>query len=45
MVLPAEALNHDGVLIDGVALGELRSRLAPADVRTGYEVTEALSAP
>ncbi len=45
VVLPAEALNHDGVLIDGVALGELRSRLAPADVRTGYEVTEALSAP
>ncbi len=44
VVLPAEALNADGLFIDSVPLEELRSRLAPAELRTGYEITEALGA-
>jgi putative radical SAM enzyme (TIGR03279 family) len=44
IVLPAEALNADEVFIDDLPLAELRERLAPAEVRTGYEVTQALRA-
>jgi NifB/MoaA-like Fe-S oxidoreductase len=44
VVLPAEALNADEVFIDDLPLAELRERLAPAEVRTGYEVTQALRA-
>jgi putative radical SAM enzyme (TIGR03279 family) len=44
VLLPAEALNADGVFIDGVVLADLEARLAPAEVRTGYEITEALGA-
>jgi putative radical SAM enzyme (TIGR03279 family) len=44
VVLPAEALNADDVFIDDLPLAELRHRLGPTSVRTGYEVTEALRA-
>jgi putative radical SAM enzyme (TIGR03279 family) len=44
VVLPAEALNADEVFIDDLPLAELRERLSPAEVRTGYEVTQALRA-
>jgi putative radical SAM enzyme (TIGR03279 family) len=43
VVLPAEALNADGMFIDNVPLDELKERLAPASIRVGYEITEALS--
>jgi NifB/MoaA-like Fe-S oxidoreductase len=42
VVLPAEALNGDGLFIDSLPLAELVSALAPATVIRGYEVTEAL---
>ncbi len=44
ILLPAEALNADRVFIDDVSWDELASALAPADLRSGYEVTEALRA-
>ena len=44
VILPAEALNADGVFIDNMPLDELSERLGPADLRTGYEITEALRA-
>lgn len=43
VVLPAEALNADGVFIDDLPLSSLRARLAPAEIRSGYEIVEALS--
>ncbi|MDX1495038.1 MAG: DUF512 domain-containing protein [Longimicrobiales bacterium] len=43
VVLPAEALNSDDVFIDDVPLSHVASRLGPAEIRTGYEITEALS--
>ena len=42
VILPAEALNGEGSFIDNVPLDELTARLAPAEIRTGYEITEAL---
>jgi putative radical SAM enzyme (TIGR03279 family) len=42
VVLPAEALNADGVFIDSLPLTALVEGLAPAEIRTGYEITEAL---
>lgn len=42
IVLPAEALNGDKIFIDNMPLDELAARLGPADLRTGYEITEAL---
>jgi putative radical SAM enzyme (TIGR03279 family) len=44
IIVPAEALNADEVFIDSLPLAEFRARLAPADIRTGYEITEALGA-
>ncbi len=44
VVLPAEALNGDGLFIDSMSLAELSARLGPAELRTGYEITEALRA-
>ncbi|MEQ1855272.1 MAG: DUF512 domain-containing protein [Longimicrobiales bacterium] len=44
VLLPAEALNADGRFIDDLAMTELTQRLGPAEVRSGYEVTEALRA-
>lgn len=45
IVLPAEALNADDIFIDNTPLHDLQERLSPAEIRTGYEVTEALSTP
>jgi len=44
VLLPAEALNADGRFIDDLALGELEAQLGTAEVRSGFEVTEALRA-
>ena len=44
VVLPADALNADGLFIDGMALADLEAALAPAVVRTGRELTATLSA-
>ena len=44
VVLPAEALNADDVFIDDMPFSELTDALASADIRTGYEITEALGA-
>jgi putative radical SAM enzyme (TIGR03279 family) len=44
ILLPAESLNADGRFIDDLPRAELATHLGPADVRSGYEVTEALSA-
>jgi putative radical SAM enzyme (TIGR03279 family) len=44
ILLPAEALNADGRFIDDLSKIELSTRLGPADVRSGYEITEALRA-
>ena len=43
VVLPAEALNGAGRFIDDTTTGELREALGSVDLRTGYEVTEALA--
>ena len=43
VLLPAEALNRDGIFIDSLPLDHVAARLAPARVVTGHEVTAALS--
>ena len=43
VLLPGEALNGDRVFIDGVTLSEVEARLAPAVVRTGHDLVEALT--
>jgi NifB/MoaA-like Fe-S oxidoreductase len=45
IVLPAEALNAEDRFIDDTSRTELLDRLGPVDLRSGYEVTEALRAP
>ena len=45
IVLPAEALNSDGIFIDGISRETVAAETAPAEVRTGYEITEALTLP
>jgi len=42
VVLPAEAINADDAFIDNLPKSELVEALAPAEIRSGYEVTEAL---
>lgn len=42
VLLPGTALNDDRVFIDGVGIGEVAARLAPAEVRAGYQVVETL---
>ncbi len=42
LLLPAEALNADGLFIDSMPLSELTAASAPATVATGYEITECL---
>ena len=42
VLLPGEALNGDRVFIDGVPLAEVEARLAPAVVRPGHDLAEAL---
>jgi len=44
VVLPAEALNADDRFIDDTSKAELHAELGAVDLRTGYEVTEALRA-
>ncbi len=42
VLLPGEALNGDALFIDSMPLAEVTSRLAPARVEIGYEVTATL---
>ena len=42
ILLPAEAINADGLFIDSMPLEDLTAALAPATVATGYEITECL---
>ncbi len=42
VILPAEALNADGLFIDSVPLDDFKKAQSPATVLTGYEITEAL---
>ena len=42
LLLPAEAVNADGMFIDSMPLSDLTAVLAPATVATGYEITECL---
>jgi NifB/MoaA-like Fe-S oxidoreductase len=42
ILVPAEALNADGLFIDSMSLSQFRDSLAPARVIPGLEVTEAL---
>ena len=42
ILLPADALNVDDLLIDSMSLNELKEKLTPAIVRTGYELTDCL---
>jgi len=44
VLLPRESLNGDDVFIDGIALDQVARTLAPARVRTGLELIEALVA-
>ena len=41
-LLPAEAVNADGLFVDSMPLSDLTAALAPATVATGYEITECL---
>ena len=43
LLLPAEAVNADGLFIDSIPLSDLTAALAPATVATGYEITECLN--
>ena len=45
VIVPAEALNADDIFIDNLSMEDFVTRLGPAEVRTGYEITRALSAP
>ncbi len=42
ILLPAEALNADGLFIDSYSLDAFREAVSPATLVTGYEITEAL---
>ena len=43
VLLPGEALNGDRVFIDGVPLAQVEEHLAPAVVRPGHDLVEALT--
>ena len=43
VVLPAEAINAEEAFIDNLPKSELVEAPAPAEIPTGYEITEALS--
>ena len=45
VLLPGEALNDDGLFIDGVPLSEVAAQLSPAIVRSGIEVVATLASP
>ena len=42
LLLPAEAVNAEGLFIDSMPLSGLTAALSPATVATGYEITECL---
>jgi putative radical SAM enzyme (TIGR03279 family) len=42
LLLPAEAVNAEGLFIDSMPLSGLTAALSPAAVATGYEITECL---
>ena len=42
ILLPAEAINADGLFIDSMPLSDLTAALSPATVATGYEITDCL---
>ncbi len=42
VLLPAEALNADGLFIDSMPLSDLKAALSPAAVAAGYEITACL---
>ena len=42
ILVPAEALNGDGLFIDSLPLTELEAALAPARVVAGYQLLETL---
>ena len=42
LLLPAEAVNAEGLFIDSMPLSALTAALSPAAVATGYEITECL---
>ncbi len=42
VLLPAEALNADGLFVDGTSLADVERRLEPAAVRTGFGLPEAV---
>jgi putative radical SAM enzyme (TIGR03279 family) len=42
ILLPAEAINADGMFIDSMPFDDLTAALAPATVATGYEITACL---
>ncbi|MFQ5537509.1 MAG: DUF512 domain-containing protein [Gemmatimonadota bacterium] len=44
VMLPAEAVNGEGLFIDSLPREELEARMSPARVVTAYEVTEGLRA-
>jgi putative radical SAM enzyme (TIGR03279 family) len=43
ILLPAEAINADDAFIDDLPKSEFVATLAPAEIRAGYEIIEALS--
>ncbi|MXY31602.1 MAG: DUF512 domain-containing protein [Gammaproteobacteria bacterium] len=45
VLLPAEAVNADGVFVDDYPLARLEHELAPAKVLAGHEITRMLSEP
>jgi putative radical SAM enzyme (TIGR03279 family) len=44
ILIPAEALNGDALFIDSLPLSELEDAVAPARVRTGYQILDTLRA-
>ena len=42
LLLPAEAVNADGLFIDSMPLSDLTAALSPATVVTGYTITDCL---
>jgi putative radical SAM enzyme (TIGR03279 family) len=44
VLLPAEALNADGLFIDSFSLDDFKAAVSPAKVVTRYEITEVLRA-
>jgi NifB/MoaA-like Fe-S oxidoreductase len=44
ILIPAEAINDNGIFIDDLPLAELTEALAPARVLPGHELTSTLAA-